>query len=82
MTPENPDSRKASSGSAKAVAIAWTLPFTLVVPMILGGALGFLLDRWLHTKPAFMLVLGILGMGLGIRDVVKSANFLDKKDGR
>ncbi len=60
------------------MAIAWTLPFTLVVPMVLGGGLGYFLDRWLHTKPALLLVLGLLGLGLGIRDVLKSAKLLDK----
>jgi F0F1-type ATP synthase assembly protein I len=81
MASQDPDSRKESSGDVKAVAIAWTLPFSLVVPMVIGGAVGYFLDRWWHTKPAFMLVLGLLGLGLGIRDVVKSASLLDKKDG-
>jgi F0F1-type ATP synthase assembly protein I len=49
--------------------------------MVLGGGVGFLLDRWLHTKPLFMLVLGILGLGIGVREVVKTATLLDKKDG-
>jgi ATP synthase protein I len=76
----NDPSRK-SPGSAKAFAVAWGLPFTLVVPMFLGGALGFFLDRWLHTKPAFLLILGLLGLAIGIRDALKSANSLDKDDG-
>jgi F0F1-type ATP synthase assembly protein I len=61
------------------MALAWTLPFSLVVPMVVGGGLGFLVDHWLHTKPAFLLVLGLVGLGIGIRDVVKTANLLDKK---
>jgi hypothetical protein len=28
-----------------------------------------------------MLVLGILGLGIGVREVVKAAALLDKKDG-
>ena len=71
--------RKLSSGDAKAAAIAWTLPFTLVVPMVVGGGAGFLLDRWLHTKPLFLLILGLAGLALGVRDVVKTAGMLDKK---
>jgi ATP synthase protein I len=81
MASQDPDSRKESSGGMRAAAIAWTLPFSLVVPMVIGGAVGYFVDRWLHTKPAFMLVLGILGVGIGIFDVVKSASLLDKKDG-
>jgi ATP synthase protein I len=71
--------RKLSSGDAKAAAIAWTLPFSLVVPMVVGGGAGFLVDRWLHTKPAFLLILGLAGLALGVRDVVKTAGMLDKK---
>jgi ATP synthase protein I len=70
-----------SPGAAKAFAVAWSLPFTLVVPMFLGGALGFFLDRWLHTKPAFLVIFGLLGLAIGIRDALQSANSLDKNDG-
>lgn len=63
----------------KAIGIAWTLPFELVVPMILGGGIGYLLDRWLHTAPLFLLILGFAGFGLGLRNMLKMANSLDKK---
>ena len=81
MAPDDRGPRKVSGDSARAFALAWSLPFSLVVPMVLGGGVGFLLDRWLHTKPIFMLVLGILGLGIGVREVVKTAALLDKKDG-
>lgn len=81
MADRDPDSRKDSSGSAKAFAVAWTLPFALVVPMVIGGVAGFLLDRWLHTKPLFLLLLGFVGLGLGIREALKTASLLDKKNG-
>ncbi|HEY6904545.1 MAG TPA: AtpZ/AtpI family protein [Candidatus Acidoferrales bacterium] len=81
MAPEDRGPRKGSRDSARAFALAWSLPFSLVVPMVLGGGIGFLLDRWLHTRPIFMLVLGILGLGIGVREVVKTAALLDKKDG-
>jgi ATP synthase protein I len=80
----DPDDRKTdkiSGDSAKAFALAWSLPFSLVVPMVVGGGLGYLLDRWLHTKPLFLLVLGILGLAVGIREMVKSAAMLDKDGG-
>ena len=37
--------------------LALELPFTLVGATVLGGALGFFLDRWLHTHWIFMLIL-------------------------
>jgi len=78
VSSEDPNGFKIPAGSAKAAAVAWTLPFTLVVPMVVAGGLGYFMDRWLHTKPLFLLVLGLLGLGIGIRDALKSAGTLDK----
>jgi len=36
-------------------AIAMELPFTFAGAILLAGGAGFLLDRWLHTKPIFTL---------------------------
>jgi F0F1-type ATP synthase assembly protein I len=47
--------------------------------MVVGGGIGYVLDRWLHTKPAFLLILGLLGVALGVRDMIKTASLLDKK---
>jgi ATP synthase protein I len=74
-------SRDDLSQGAKAFAVAWSLPFQLIVPPLVGGAIGYLLDRWLHTKPALMLVLGLLGFIIGLREVIKMASLLDKKNG-
>jgi ATP synthase protein I len=70
---------KDSGGSVKQVALALELPFMVVAPVIFGGAIGFFLDRWLHTKPLFLIVLGILGVVAGIREALKSADAQDKK---
>jgi F0F1-type ATP synthase assembly protein I len=51
----------------------------LVGPVVLGGAIGFFLDRWLHTKPLLLIVLGILGVIVGVMDAVKIAGAQDKK---
>jgi ATP synthase protein I len=50
-------------------AIAMELPFTLVGPILVGGAIGYGLDRWLGTTPAFILVLIGLGFYAGVREV-------------
>lgn len=79
----NPSSEKGNSsgtGNAiKQVALAFELPIMIVGPVILGGAIGFFLDKWLHTKPWMMIVLGFLGIGIGLRDVLKAAAMQDKK---
>ena len=81
MTSQDPESRKISPDASRAFAVAWALPFEFVVPMVLGGGIGYFLDRWLHTKPALLIVFGLLGLAIGVRNLVKSASLLDKKDG-
>src|SRR5260370_34890628 len=71
-TPQNPESpspevQKAKQASHQA-AVATELPFLLVSAVVAGGRLGYFLDRWLHTKPVFLLVLGGIGCYAGGRD--------------
>jgi len=37
------------------------------------------LDRWLHKLPLFTVILGFIGFGVGLRDVLKAASKLDKQ---
>ena len=39
--------------------LAMELPFTIVGSILLGGFLGYLLDRWLHTSPWFLIAGGM-----------------------
>ena len=79
VAPINPEDRKKRASDMRAAAVAWTLPFSLVVPMVVCGGLGYLLDRWLHTKLLFMFILGFIGLGIGLREAIKTAGMLDKK---
>ena len=71
MSSENPAPRKGPSSGATQVAMAMELPFVLVGAVLLGGVLGFFLDRWLHTKPWLMLLFGALGFFGGVRDIIR-----------
>lgn len=51
--------------------MAMELPFVLVAATLIGAGLGYLLDRWLHTKPIFLLVLGGLGFFAGVRELLR-----------
>jgi ATP synthase protein I len=51
--------------------MALELPFVLVSAIVVGGFFGYMLDRWLHTKPVFLLILGGLGFFAGVRDVLR-----------
>jgi F0F1-type ATP synthase assembly protein I len=52
-------------------ATAMELPFTFAGAILLAGGAGFLLDRWLHTKPIFTLILGAIGFIAGVREVLR-----------
>ena len=75
----SPSPDKNPGGTARQMAVAFELPFLLVGPVVLGGAIGYFLDRWLHTKPLLLIVLGILGVIVGVMDAVKIAGAQDKK---
>ncbi len=68
--PRSPDLEKAKKYSTQ-TALAFELPFTLVGAVVLGGVLGYYLDRWLHTKMLFTLVLGGAGFYAGLREILR-----------
>ncbi len=63
--------QKKSADFASQPAVALELPFTFVGAIVVGGAIGFFLDRWLHTSPWLMLAFGGLGFYAGIREVLR-----------
>jgi len=73
--PSPPDSEKQGSqgpqGSLRSLGLAMSLPFTLIVSVVLGGGAGYLLDRWLHTTPILSLILGVLGFAAGLWDILR-----------
>ncbi len=67
---KSPNKEKVKDYSNQA-ALAMELPFVMVSALAVGALLGFLLDRWLHTKPIFLLILGAAGFFVGVRDVLR-----------
>lgn len=72
-----PSRLKYESSSA---GLGFRMGIELMVGVVVGLGIGWLLDRWLDTKPLFMIVLMILGMGAGILNVVRASKELDKAD--
>jgi len=68
---QNPDNHKRVKDFGNQSALAMELPFTLVGAVVFSGLLGYLLDRWLHTKPWLMFVFGALGFIAGVREVIR-----------
>ena len=70
-SPPSQQPRKPSDSTSRQFGMALELPFVLVSAIVVGGFFGYLLDRWLHTSPALMLILGGLGFYAGVRDVLR-----------
>ena len=52
-------------------AMVMELPFIFVGCIVVGGAIGYFLDVWLHIKPALTVVFGALGFIAGLRDILR-----------
>ena len=70
-SPSSPSPRKRPDSASSQYATALELPIVLVSAIVVGGVLGYLLDRWLHTKPVLTLILGGVGFYAGVRDVLR-----------
>lgn len=78
----NEPGRKGPATFMRQAAIAMELPFGLVGPVLVGGFLGYLVDRWLGSMPIGMLVLGGLGFVAGVREVQRRMKSLEsRRDG-
>jgi ATP synthase protein I len=68
--PTLPAAEKVKDVSNQA-AMAMELPFMLVAAVVVGGLIGYFLDRWLHTKPWLLILFGGIGFYAGVRDVLR-----------
>jgi len=75
----SPGAKKARN-AASATSLALELPFTLFGAIALAGAVGYLLDRWLHTLPWLTAALGALGFYGGLREVLRRLDRMDDSD--
>ena len=67
LTPAEKDARDMTMKSA----LAMELPFTIVGAVVVGGFFGYLLDKWLHTAPWLMVILGGFGFAGGVSEIIR-----------
>ena len=77
MNSESPQPKSKAGAIARQFALATELPFLVAAGALGGGGIGYLLDRWLHTKPFLMIILGAVGFAVSVRDLLRR---LDKGD--
>ena len=80
MTPQDPGPDKRNQSFLRQLSMAMELPFVMVGGILVGGGLGFLLDRWLHTAPALTLLGGAFGFGIALRDILRRLSRETKQD--
>jgi len=81
MASQPPPSPKRNRSFLQQFALAMELPIIMVGGVLIGGGLGYLVDRSLHSSPALTLVGGLLGFAAGIWDIVKRLLRDEKKQG-
>lgn len=81
MASPNPSPPKRPSNAATQVAMAMELPVIMIASVVIAGGAGYLLDRWLHTSPLLTLILGFLGFGAGVWDIIRRLSRSEKADG-
>lgn len=71
---EEPDNQRAAS-----IGLAFRLATELVAGLLVGGVIGWFLDRWLGTSPIMLLVFFALGAAAGIVNVIRTAREMQVK---
>jgi ATP synthase protein I len=81
MASPSPSPPKRPTGAAMQVAMAMELPVILIACVVIAGGAGYLLDRWLHSSPLLTLLLGFLGFGAGVWNIIRRLSHAEKADG-
>lgn len=70
MQNKQTSNQKGSGGISDYMWLA-SIGINLVASSVVGLFIGFYLDKWLHTKPIFMFIFFIIGLGAGFRQIYK-----------
>lgn len=63
--------KEPAAGSASALGFAWRVGLELVSALVVGVAIGYLLDRWLGTRPWLLILFFVLGSAAGLLNVFR-----------
>ncbi len=68
--------RETGAEGGSALGMAWRLGLELVSALVVGVAIGYLLDRWLGTKPWLLVLFFVLGAAAGMLNVYRTMSGL------
>ena len=67
---------------ASAAGFAFRIGVELAAGLVVGGGIGWLLDRWWHTGPFMLFLFFFLGAAAGIVNVFRAAKEMQRDGGR
>jgi ATP synthase protein I len=73
-------SNKKEDGNLKGLILMSTIGISMGISIVIGLAMGYYIDRYLGTKPWFMLLFLIFGIIAGFRNLYKSVKQYGIKD--
>ena len=71
---------KSGGAPGSAMGLAFRVGIELAAGLLVGGGLGWLLDRWWHTSPAMLILFFFLGAAAGIVNVFRTARDINRGD--
>lgn len=77
-TKEESNKTSALSGLSQ----AWKMSSEFIAAIFVGGALGWMADSWLGTKPWGMIILLLLGFAAGVLNVMREAGKIAQPERR
>ena len=68
------DVEEANQRTGRAMSLGFRVVSELVAGIIVGGGVGYLLDRWLGTKPILLILFGLLGTAGGFWNIIRATS--------
>ena len=75
---EGEDVRGGATPTQTAYGFAFRVGVELVAALVVGGGIGWLLDRWLGTLPLFLIIFFLLGSIAGLLNVFRAAKEMNR----
>jgi ATP synthase protein I len=69
--------KESAAGPQRQIGLAYRVFVDLLAGIIVGGGIGWALDVWFGTRPWLLLVMLVLGMAGGFRNVMRTVNQME-----
>ncbi|MDA7947282.1 MAG: AtpZ/AtpI family protein [Hyphomicrobiaceae bacterium] len=70
---EEQEAPEGAKARGSAMGTAFRIASELIAGLVVGGFIGWQLDRWFDSSPVFLLIFFILGAAAGIWNVIRTA---------